>query len=120
MYRVKIIENFSSAHNLREYEGNCENLHGHNWKVEVFVKGGNLDEIGMLMDFRVLKKELRSVTQKLDHTYLNNHPYFSKVNPTSENMAEYIYREMKRNLGSAVDKVIVWESETSAAEFYEE
>jgi len=119
MYKVKIVDDFSSAHNLREYEGNCERLHGHNWQIEVLLKGEQLDDLGMLVDFRVLKKELKNILSTLDHTYLNDHEYFSKVNPTSENIAHFIYQELKSCFGEKMDKVVIWESNNSAAEYYE-
>jgi 6-pyruvoyltetrahydropterin/6-carboxytetrahydropterin synthase len=119
MYKVKVTDSFSSAHNLREYEGNCENLHGHNWKIEVALKSESLDNIGMLVDFRVLKKEVKKIIKELDHTYLNEHIYFKNVNPTSENMAKYVYDRLKYVFNDTVDSVTVWESENSAAEYYE-
>jgi len=119
MYKVKVTDSFSSAHNLREYEGNCENLHGHNWKVEVSLKGEQLGNLGMLVDFRELKKEVKNILSTLDHTYLNDHEYFSKINPTSENIAQFIYKKLKNTFNGKMDKVVVWESESSAAEYYE-
>jgi 6-pyruvoyltetrahydropterin/6-carboxytetrahydropterin synthase len=110
---------FSSAHNLRNYNGNCENLHGHNWKVEAILQGERLDNIGMLVDFKILKKHLKQILDELDHKYLNDTEYFSKVNPTSENMAQYIYNRLKESFGDLVFKVIVWESENAAAEYFE-
>lgn len=110
---------FSSAHNLRNYHGNCENLHGHNWKVEAFLESKELDEDGILVDFKVLKRELKNILSNLDHKYINEIDYFNEVNPTSENIACYIYNELKKVFGGMVAKVIVWESENSAAEYYE-
>ena len=117
MYRVKVIKSFSAAHNLRGYEGNCENLHGHNWKVEATLCGGALDNVGMLTDFRILKKALKSIIDDLDHSYLNDNPVFKTLNPTSENLASYIYHELEKTFPKMVDKVVVWESEDSAAEY---
>ena len=119
MYRVRVISDFSSAHNLRNYEGNCERLHGHNWKVEVYLQSEQLDETGMLVDFKVLKKELKKILDELDHIYLNEHKYFQKVNPTSENIAKYLYDRMKEHFGSLMYKVLVWESNNSVAEYLE-
>lgn len=119
MYRVRTFMYFSSAHNLRNYNGNCENLHGHNWKVEVFLESEKLDEIGMLVDFKILKSELKKILNCLDHKYINEIEYFKTVNPTSENMARYIYKELKKVFGNITSKVVVWESENSAAEYYE-
>ncbi|HCW92432.1 MAG TPA: 6-carboxytetrahydropterin synthase QueD [Flexistipes sinusarabici] len=119
MYKVKVTDNFSSAHNLREYEGNCEKLHGHNWQIEVSLKGEELDELGMLVDFRELKKEVKNILNTLDHTYLNDHEYFSRVNPTSENIAHFIYKKLKSRFKDRMDSVTVWESNDSATEYYE-
>jgi len=117
MYRVRVVKNFSSAHNLSGYEGNCENLHGHNWKVEAVLCGSNLDKVGMLIDFRVLKKTLGNVINDFDHKYLNDCLAFKTVNPTSENLAYYIFNELEKTFPKMVDKVTVWENEDSAAEY---
>ncbi|MCA1928036.1 MAG: 6-carboxytetrahydropterin synthase QueD [Calditerrivibrio sp.] len=119
MFRVRVIDHFSSAHNLRGYEGNCERLHGHNWKVEIVLQGDKLDNLGMLVDFKVLKKHLKNLLDELDHTYLNEHRYFKDVNPTSENMAKYIFMRMKEIFGDLVYKVAVWESHNAVAEYFE-
>ncbi len=117
MYRVKIIKDFSSAHNLREYQGNCENLHGHNWKVEAYLKSKELDSLGMVEDFRNLKRELKAILDELDHVYLNELEYFKVVNPTSENISKYIFDKLAVYYGDKVDKVIVWENVDSASEY---
>jgi len=116
MYSIKIEGHFSSAHNLRGYKGKCEDLHGHNWKVEVSARKNKLDKIGMVMDFRLMKNALNAVLEDLDHKYLNDLAYFKKSNPTSENIAKYIYdriRASKMNIYS----VTVWESEGSCATY---
>lgn len=118
MHRVKIRTNFSSAHNLREYKGNCENLHGHNWKVEAYLKSETLDNLGMVEDFREFKKNMRIIMDDLDHKYINEIEYFKTVNPTSENIARYIFERLEVIYGAKTDKVIVWENDDSAAEFY--
>ncbi|MFC1645907.1 6-carboxytetrahydropterin synthase QueD [Candidatus Omnitrophota bacterium] len=118
MYEIRIISDFSSAHNLRGYKGKCEDLHGHNWKVEVFVSSNNLDNIGMVVDFKVLKKALGQVLKKLDHSYINKLPYFRKTNPTSESLAKYIFNSLQPKIKNIkINKVTVWESDTSAASF---
>jgi len=120
MYRIKIESNFSSAHNLRGYKGKCEGLHGHNWKVQVVVRATKLDKIGMAMDFKSLKKELKTVLEALDHLYLNKIPYFTKINPTSENIAKYIYDRVFDRIntrGCGLEEVTVWENETSSATY---
>lgn len=118
MYNIKIEAYFSSAHFLRGYRGKCEELHGHNWKVEVTAQAKKLDKIGMLLDFKDLKMALNKVLEKLDHKCLNNLAYFKKVNPTSENIARYIYNNLK--LGVTNLKLItVWESHNCCASYYE-
>lgn len=120
MYEISIVDVFSAAHRLRYYKGKCEKLHGHNWKVEVTLKGEELNKIGMLYDFTELKKILKEITSNLDHKYLNEIPVFKKTNPTSENIAKYIYGKLKRkisNLKLKVLKVKVWESDISSAAY---
>lgn len=118
MYNVKVEANFSSAHNLRGYKGKCEELHGHNWKIEVVASKDKLDKTGMALDFRYLKTKLNYVVEKLDHKYLNNLRYFKKVNPTSENIAKYIYDSIKPQVLS-LKSVTVWENNTSSATYEE-
>ena len=118
MYRIKVEGNFSSAHSLRGYKGKCESLHGHNWKVEVEISGESLDKIGMLVDFKIVKKQLYRVLEKLDHSYLNKLAYFKKVNPTSENIAKYIYDRLQGK-GLSVKAVTVWESQNCCARYEE-
>lgn len=117
MYRVKVMKEFSSAHNLRGYQGNCENLHGHNWKVQAVLYSEKLDDIGMLVDFKVFKKALGDIMDDLDHKYLNEHDAFVTVNPTSENLAYYIFNELEKSFPSMVEAVIVWENDNACAEF---
>jgi len=120
MYEVKIRADFSAAHNLREAGGKCESLHGHNFIVEVAVESDSLDEGGMVVDFRLLKGKTKAILDGLDHRYLNELPLFAKVNPSSENLAAYIFGELSRQIdrGSLrVSRVSVWESETSRATY---
>lgn len=119
MYRVRIIQSFASAHNLREYDGECENLHGHNWRVEAYLASETLDRLGMVEDFKLFKRSLKAILGELDHTYINDLEYFKTVNPTSENMSKYIYDRLKETYGSMVERVVVWESDNAAAEYYE-
>lgn len=120
MYEVKVISEFSGAHNLRHYKGKCEDLHGHNWKVEVSVAGDKLDEIGMFVDFRQLKEKLNKVLETLDHKLLNDLDFFKKINPTSENIARFIYDKLspQSTVHSPQLKVTVWETDSSAASYY--
>jgi len=118
MYSVKTEAVFSSAHNLRGYKGKCEELHGHNWKVEAVVSRAKLDKAGMVLDFKRLKLELNRILEKLDHKYLNGLAYFKKVNPTSENIAGYIYDKLKTRIRD-LRAVTVWENNTSCATYEE-
>lgn len=118
MYSIKADANFSAAHNLRGYKGRCEELHGHNWKVEVECAGRKLDKAGMLLDFRAVKEKLNIVLDRLDHKYLNEFDYFRKVNPTSENIAKFIYDSLKEKMPS-LKSVRVWESDNCSAVYQE-
>ncbi|MBD3379900.1 MAG: 6-carboxytetrahydropterin synthase QueD [Candidatus Omnitrophica bacterium] len=118
MYKVKVFGHFSGAHNLRGYKGKCEELHGHNWKVEVAASSEKLDDLGMVIDFTELKKSLKACLSGLDHKYLNDIEYFKDNNPTSENMAKYIFdrvSEIRKDV--KIDSVTVWETETSSATY---
>ncbi len=120
MYSVSVLKNFSSAHFLRGYKGKCENLHGHNWKVLLSIQSKKLDKIGMVLDFKGLKMILNEVISDLDHCCLNDHIFFKKVNPTSENIAAYIYKKVKKKIKlkniSGIE-VSVWETDTSRATY---
>ena len=124
MYEIKTQAFFSAAHHLLNYEGVCENQHGHNWKVEVYVKGEALDKSNILVDFKVLKKELDEILSYFDHKDINTLPEFENQSPSSEFMAKFIYKKMceKLNLsnGARVSKVAVWETPTSRALYYED
>lgn len=120
MYELTVELTFSSAHSLRGYEGACENLHGHNWKVEVTVESAGLDNLGMVMDFKRIKNEAKKVIDALDHRFLNEVPPFDTINPTAENIAASIYAGVGASLnggGIRVSRVKVWESDTSAASY---
>ncbi|MDO9211755.1 MAG: 6-carboxytetrahydropterin synthase QueD [Deltaproteobacteria bacterium] len=120
MYEIKIKTDFAAAHCLREVGGKCESLHGHNFTVEVAVESEALDELGMVIDFRILKTKTQAVLQALDHRYLNELPLFKGKNPSSENLASYIFEELARQIdqqGYWVSWVAVWESETSRATY---
>lgn len=122
MFKLTIRTGFAAAHNLVNYEGNCENLHGHNWKVEVAVISNELDEAGLAIDFKVLKREAGMIIQGLDHTYLNEHPAFSTISPSSEHIARFLYRQLSSQLNHEalkVDSVTVWESDNASACYYE-
>jgi len=118
MYEIKVRSNFSAAHNLREYHGKCENLHGHNWNIEAIFAYRSLSKSGMAVDFKEAKSLLESVLEKFDHSYLNEIEAFEKLNPTSENMAKLIYDRIKKN-NRCIASVSVWENENSCATYKE-
>ena len=118
MYRIEVYSNFSSAHKLRGYKGKCENIHGHNWKVEVAISSESINDIGIVVDFKDVKAKLEEVLKDLDHKDLNSLPYFKEVNPTSENIAKFIFDEFKKkNLPAS--HVSVWEADDSKATYME-
>ncbi len=122
MFEVNVEETFAAAHNLRNYRGKCENLHGHNYKVRITLAGPDVDETGLLYDFVQLKQVIRQVIQSLDHRYLNEMPPFDLLNPSAENIARYIYDETAKRLpatpnGAGVASVTVWETETTSATY---
>ncbi len=120
-YEITVISHFSGAHRLRYLHGKCEELHGHNWKIEVSVTSSKLNPEGIVIDFAVLKQKLERILKTLDHTYLNDLPYFSGKEPSSENIAKYIYDQLKKELrGYSVTlrRVTAWESETASTTYY--
>jgi len=119
VYKLQVEADFSSAHNLRGYKGKCEELHGHNWKVELTVGSKDLDKTGMVLDFKFLKASLNRILDKLDHKYLNEIDYFKEVNPTSENIAKYIYDSLKSEV-PGLNSITVWESDKARATYYED
>jgi 6-pyruvoyltetrahydropterin/6-carboxytetrahydropterin synthase len=122
MYELKIVSQFAAAHQLREFEGGCENLHGHNWKVEVCVTGDRLAENGLLIDFRIIKEATHKALDGLDHKFLNDLEAFHRENPSSENIARHVFRFLSAELnqkGVRVSKVTAWESDTACATYRE-
>jgi 6-pyruvoyltetrahydropterin/6-carboxytetrahydropterin synthase len=123
MYEVAITKSFSAAHKLAAIGGKCEELHGHNFRVEVTVAAPDLNSAGILIDFRDVKKWLQEILDCLDHKHLNELIFFNKTNPSSENIARYIYGEMKLKAASSevnVARVKVWESESAAVTYRED
>jgi 6-pyruvoyltetrahydropterin/6-carboxytetrahydropterin synthase len=124
MFEVSIKSSFSAAHSLREIGGKCENLHGHNFTVEVSVRSARLTGQGVVVDFRLLKTYLAEILEDLDHHCLNETTPFTDRNPSSENIALYIHEEMKKRLDekgiSDLLKIRVWESDTSCASYWED
>lgn len=100
MFDVFIKTHFSAGHHLRNYPGNCERPHGHNWNVTVTVRATTLDELGMGIDFRTMKSTVNAVMEELDHRDLNDHPAFQQQNPSSENLACYIFQQLSPQLRS--------------------
>ena len=122
MYKITAKTSFAAAHRLREYEGACENLHGHNWLVKATIGAEELDNLGMVYDFKLLKKDLNEIMDLFDHQFINQVPPFDKeLNPTSENIARYIFELLSKKLPARlrVVSVEVGESEKYAA-IYEE
>lgn len=122
MYTVRVKDGFCAAHRLNDYQGQCESLHGHNWKVEVTICGEYLQPNGLLVDFTIVKKILRAALSELDHKMLNEMPEFAKLNPTSENIARTIYNRFSNHpeLGeNRVTQVTVWESDNACASYIE-
>jgi 6-pyruvoyltetrahydropterin/6-carboxytetrahydropterin synthase len=122
MYELKIISQFSAAHQLREFVGKCEELHGHNWKVEVIVTGDRLGKDGLLIDFALIKKQTEQALEEMDHKFLNDLEVFKDLNPSSENIACYIFKSLGKELNSEnvrVSKVTAWESDNACATYSE-
>jgi len=122
MYELKVISQFAAAHQLREFEGGCEKLHGHNWKIEVYICGERLGKDGLLVDFRVVKAATRKALGELDHKFLNELESFKSINPSSENIARLIFKILSDELsgeGVTVSKVTAWESDTACATYLE-
>lgn len=123
MFDIFIDTHFSSGHHLRNYPGNCEKPHGHNWKVTVTVRATELDELGMGIDFRALKAATKAVIDTLDHTDLNEHPAFQSQNPSSENLARHIFTKLKKTLTTDRYRpysVTVRETDTSGVTYHED
>lgn len=120
MYTTRVEEWFAAAHFLENFHGKCENLHGHNYKVRVTVKGSQLDAGGMLCDFGIMKSDLKVVFKELDHHNLNDLPFFSDGNPSAERIAEYIYLELEKLLDikpAELSMVEVFETEKHVASY---
>ncbi len=123
MYEVDIERSFSAAHCLRGYQGNCSNLHGHNWTVQVYVRAEKLDEVGISVDFRKLKDETEQLLDEFDHTNISELKYFKDSNPTSELIAKVIFDKMSEKLNDnrvKVHRVRVCESPGSGATYFGE
>ena len=120
MYELSIKGDIAAAHFIPGHQGKCRNLHGHTWKIEITVSSGELNELGMVADFAVLKKELKGILDELDHTCLNEIDHFKETPPTTENIAQYVYQKFKGAVAPLnVKRIRVWESDTSSVTYYE-
>lgn len=121
MFELMVETTFNAAHQLRGYKGNCEKLHGHNWKVQVHISAERLNNIDIAIDFHDLKKFLNEVIEPLDHSFLNEIFPFTEKNPSSENIAKWIYDSLNKKLPDNIQlsAVTVWESDTASATYYE-
>jgi 6-pyruvoyltetrahydropterin/6-carboxytetrahydropterin synthase len=118
MFEVWVEHTFAAAHALRNYRGKCENVHGHNYRVQVGIEGEALDANGLLYDFTDLKKSLRATSEYLDHQYLNELKPFDEINPSAENIAKFICDELQKDMNSrSIAFVRVWETDTSCATY---
>jgi 6-pyruvoyltetrahydropterin/6-carboxytetrahydropterin synthase len=122
MFEVSVEQTFAAGHALRNYKGACENVHGHNFRVQVTIQGERLDDAGMLVDFTDVKKSMREVIARLDHQFLNEVPPFDVKNPSAENLAEYFYTELGRGLAGVVvpieiREVKIWETDIQCATY---
>ena len=122
MYELKVISQFAAAHQLREFVEKCEALHGHNWKVEVYVTGTRLGKDGLLIDFALIKKQTEQALDEMDHKFLNDLEAFKDINPSSENIARHIFRSLSNELNNEnvrVSRVTAWESDNACATYSE-
>jgi len=121
MYELKIIDQFAAAHQLRGMKGGCENLHGHNWKVEVTAAGTHLGEDGLLIDFREIKQATQQILDGLDHKFLNDLEVFQTLEPSSENIARHIFESLSQRLNTdhvKIVRVTAWESDSACASYW--
>ncbi len=124
MFEVSVEQSFAAAHALRGYKGKCENVHGHNYRVRVTVEGEQLNSLGLLVDFVVVRRLMGAAIERLDHKLVNDLPPFDELNPTAENMARHFYEKVRKGLdaGAAdvpvrLKEVRVGETETTAASY---
>ena len=120
MYELKVVTRFAAAHQLTMVGTKCENMHGHNWKIEVHVTGEKLDKAGVLVDFGVIKKQVAGVMERLDHKYLNDLDYFRNDQPSSENIAYIVATELQKKIDNSVvsvSRVTAWESDDAGATY---
>ena len=121
MYAIHIEDSFAAAHFLRRYEGKCENLHGHNYRVKLSIQAEALDKADLALDFTVAKKWLKEILETLDHKSLNDLPMFAEDNPSAEKIAKYIYTQYRGLLpeGIKMSKVQIWETDRNSVSYWE-
>ena len=122
MFELKVVTHFAAAHRLKMVAKKCEDLHGHNWKIEVYIAGNRLNDAGVLVDFGEVKKHISEIMNTLDHKYLNELDWFQDENqPSSENIARHIAERLQKSIGNShikVTRVTAWESEDACATYY--
>jgi len=122
MFELRVVTRFAAAHRLTMVGAKCENLHGHNWKIEVYVRGQSTDKGGVLVDFGVIKRHVRELMETLDHKFLNELEYFSEdTPPSSENIARYLADTLAARMdlpGIRISRVTAWESDDASATYY--
>jgi len=122
-YTLKIVTDFAAAHTLRDYPGACSRMHGHNWKVEVEVMAEQLDDIGMVLDFKHIRRTTHAVIERYDHQYLNEIAPFDTLNPTAENIAATIHKAVAAQLNDgriSVHATTIWETDRACARYTED
>jgi len=119
MFEVTVEETFAAGHALRGYRGKCENVHGHNYRVQLAIEGPDLDPIGLLVDFVEVKTWIRGVVEYLDHRFINELPPFDALNPSAENLAKYFYDQISGRLAPPLrlGRVKVWETDITSATY---
>ncbi|MBR6266997.1 MAG: 6-carboxytetrahydropterin synthase QueD [Selenomonadaceae bacterium] len=127
MFEIRVKEEFEAAHRVAGYPGKCDRMHGHSWIVEAVVRGRNLDDLGMLVDFKAVKGTLKEILDELDHRYLNElEPFATGMNPTAENLAKHIYGRLAgtalfaENENASLAAITVWESPRSSVTYFPE
>jgi 6-pyruvoyltetrahydropterin/6-carboxytetrahydropterin synthase len=120
MYELKVVTKFAAAHQLTMVGAKCENMHGHNWKVEVYLTGDKLDDAGVVMDFGEIKKHVAEIMSMLDHKYLNELEFFQQSQPSSENIATFVAGQLQQRIDNSsvrVSRVTAWESDDASATY---
>jgi 6-pyruvoyltetrahydropterin/6-carboxytetrahydropterin synthase len=125
MFQITVEETFAAGHYLRNYRGKCENPHGHNYRVRARLEGSELDQAGLLLDFKDLKQAIRPTMERFDHQMMNDLEPFNTVNPSAENIARYFFQQIKQHLARVtggrvtVKEVTIWETEATTATYFE-